>query len=180
MLGTKCSQVPDEAIVEQPASVNRLGHRGGVKGRLMNLGTSALTYLLMSDLKTGGNATDSMSGANGIWDGDVDDNIAVEGIIGTASQSNDTDGGNGEEHYRIANLSGLNGAKGGTFSPWFKHFFGNSSNNGWNGILMTRFLEATGGSVPIWGLPLRKIELFGELAARPQSLLVAKMNGIMR
>ena len=84
------------------------------------------------DLVDGGNATDSVGGATGVWDGDAGANLVVPGIIGLASATNDEDGGNGEEHYTIANLSGIDGASQLSLSLWFNQNVGNNDNSTYN------------------------------------------------
>ena len=107
------------------------------------------------NLETGGNAIDSVGGANGIWDGDSGANIAAPGIIGTASQTNDEDGGNGQEHYTIASLSGIDGADEFSLSLWFNQDVANNDNSTYNGLFMSRFVTSnSGGGSENWGVAL--------------------------
>ena len=111
------------------------------------------------DLTTGGNATDSVGGATGIWDGPANTNVAVTGIIGTASQTNDeNNAANADfnEHYTTGNLTGLDGASALSISLWFRLDVANNNNSTYNGLFMTRNLLSSlgGGSGENWGIAL--------------------------
>lgn len=126
------------------------------------MGHGALVHHYTFDsLTTGGNATDSVGGATATWDGDTNANIAVTGFIGAgASRTDDENGGNGEEHYTTANLSGIDGATSLTVSLWFAADGSTNNNSVYNGLFMTRFLTFTpdGGAANTtsnWGLAFR-------------------------
>lgn len=120
-----------------------------------NANAGLVHHYTFDDLVDGGNATDSVGGATGTWDGDAGANIAVPGILGTASQTNDENGGNGEEHYTTATLSGLNGASGLSISLWFNQNVETNNNSTYNGLFMTRLFESSfGGAGENWGIAL--------------------------
>ncbi|MEQ8208369.1 MAG: LamG domain-containing protein [Lacipirellulaceae bacterium] len=113
-------------------------------------------HYAFDDLVDGGNATDSVGGATGTWNGDAGANIAVGGFIGAgASQTNDENGGNGEEHYTTSNLSGLDGASAMALSMWFNTNVDTNNNSTYNGLVMTRnLLSSFGGGSENWGIAL--------------------------
>lgn len=116
---------------------------------------SLVHHYSFDDLVTGGNATDSVGGATGIWDGDANANIAVAGIIGTASQTNDENGGNGAEHYTIGSLNGIDGATQFSISLWFRQDVDTNNNSNYNGLFMTRNATSqTGGGGENWGIAI--------------------------
>ena len=115
-------------------------------------------HYTFDDLATGGNATDSVGGANGTWDGNANANIAVPGILGTASQTNDENGGNGQEHYTTAALTGLDGASAVSISLWFLDNVAVNDNTSYNGLFMTRnALSSFGGGGENWGIAYEDI-----------------------
>lgn len=108
------------------------------------------------DENSGGVASDSINGNNGIWDGGAGDNVWAAGLIGGGSQTNDENaGGNGQEHFTIPSLSQLNGATGMTISIWFNQNVEPNNNTHYNALFMTRFLESSfGGGGENWGVAL--------------------------
>lgn len=108
------------------------------------------------DESSGGVATDSINGNNGIWDGPVGENVWAAGLIGGGSQTSDENaGGNGQEHFTIPSLSQLNGASGMTLSIWFNQNVAPNNNSTYNALFMTRFLESSfGGGGENWGVAL--------------------------
>ncbi len=99
-------------------------------------------------------ATDGINGNNGVWDGGAGNNNWVSGIIGGASETNDENGGNGQEHFTISSLPQLNGASSMTISLWLNTNVANNNNSTYNGLFMTRFLTSGAGSGQNWGLAL--------------------------
>lgn len=107
------------------------------------------------DESGGGIATDSIHGNNGVWDGGAGTNAWVQGLIGGASQTNDENGGNGQEHFTIGSLPQLNGATGLTISIWFNQNVAENNNTHYNALFMTRFLDSSfGGGDENWGVAL--------------------------
>lgn len=111
------------------------------------------------DESAGSVATDSINGNDGIWNGDVGDNVWAAGLIGGGSQTNDENpGGNGQEHYTIPSLSQLNGATGMTISVWFNQNVEPNDNTHYNALFMTRFLQSSfGGGGENWGIALENM-----------------------
>ncbi|MEQ8209176.1 MAG: LamG domain-containing protein [Lacipirellulaceae bacterium] len=100
-------------------------------------------------------ATDFINGNDGVWDGGTGNNVWAAGIIGGGSQTNDENGGNGQEHFTIPSLSQLNGASGLTISIWFNQNVTDNNNSTYNALFMTRFMETSfGGGGENWGVAL--------------------------
>lgn len=119
-----------------------------------NWPTPTVGHWTFDDLSSG-NAIDDVNGNTGFWDGGAGNNSSAEGIIGSGSQTNDEDGGNGQEHYTINAMPQLNGAAGLTISLWFNQNVANNNNSTYNGLFMTRFLESSfGGGGENWGVAI--------------------------
>lgn len=99
-------------------------------------------------------AVDSVNGNNGVWDGGVGDNVWVGGLIGGASQTNDENGGNGQEHYSIPSLPQLDGSAQMSISLWFNTNVADNNNSTYNGLFMSRNVTDSSGGGGNYGLAL--------------------------
>lgn len=107
------------------------------------------------DDASGSVATDIINGNDGIWDGGTGNNVWAAGLIGGGSQTNDENGGNGQEHFTIPSLPQLNGASGLTISIWFNQNVAANDNTHYNALFMTRFMQTSfGGGGENWGIAL--------------------------
>lgn len=106
--------------------------------------------------ETSGETAGDFSGhnQNATWNGDNGSNVWVDGLIGGASQTNDENGGNGEEHYRL-NLNSINGTNQFSISLWFNQNVDTNNNSTYNGLFMTRNLVSSfGGGDENWGFAI--------------------------
>ena len=69
---------------------------------------------------------------------DMEESSVASGILSAFGEN----GGNGQEHYTTATLTGLSGATGLTISVWFSQSLGDNSNSTYNGLFMTRLLTS--------------------------------------
>ena len=85
----------------------------------------------------------SGQGYDAAWAGNSGENLWVVGLIGGAAQLNDEDGGSGQEHFRVMDLSSLDSSSSLSLSLWFNQNVDANNNSNYNGLLMTRTLQST-------------------------------------
>ncbi|MEQ8836274.1 MAG: LamG-like jellyroll fold domain-containing protein, partial [Lacipirellulaceae bacterium] len=97
---------------------------------------------------------DVVGGGDATWFGPAGDNVLATGLINGGSQTNDENGGNGNEHYRVE-LPLMDGADGLTISLWFNQNVDSNNNSTYNGLFMVRdLLSSFGGGSENWGIAL--------------------------
>ena len=103
------------------------------------------------DEATGGTATDSISGNDGIWQNGAMTTLTwTPGQIGGAARLTDAGGAGANNFFQISTLNQFVGAGGLTFSAWINPVTQTSS--GYNGIFMTRTFNGQSGNS--WGLAI--------------------------
>lgn len=120
-----------------------------------------VAHFPLDELTGGGTTTPNLvaGGDDAVWFGDPGSNELGAGIVNRGSVTDDTDGGNGNEHYRV-DLDGLVGSRQATFSMWFNLNQGPNSNSSYQGLFMTRQFDFQRDDSTVltnqnWGLALR-------------------------